>query len=115
MLWRWGECTIGPLSASRPVQFCSRRLPRASGISVCDAVCTDNVPFGSSELAGENSTEGVAIVQIDSVKPVCLTSFMVSPQIVYTVGRRDNRVTATSTPKVLRSGGEREPTGNVGD
>lgn len=111
------QCTIGPLNvpASDTVQFCSRRLRSASGISGCDAVCMDNVPVGSFELAGENSTVGVAIVQADSVVLACLTSLTVSPQIVYTAGNRDNAVVSTTTPKVIRSGGMNVPTGNLGD
>lgn len=111
------QCTIGPLSvpAGQTVQFCSRRLPLAAGISGCDVVCTDNVPVGSSELAGANSMVGVAIVQADPVVPACLTSLTVSPQIVYTAGNRDNMVVSTSTPKVIRSGGINGPTGNLGD
>ncbi len=110
-------CTSGPLSvpAGQTVQFCSRRLSSAAGISGCDAVCTNNVPMGSVELAGANSAVGVAIVQADSVVPVCLASLTVSPQIVYTSGNRDNRVVSTTTPKVIRSGGMTIPTGNVGN
>lgn len=111
------QCVIGPLNvpAGQTVQFCSRRLPLASGISGCDAVCTDGMPVGSFGLAGPmNSTVGVAIVQTNQDRP-CAQALTVNPQIFYTIGNQDDMVAATSTPKVIKGAGAEVPTGNMGD
>ncbi len=110
------QCVSGPLNvpAGQTVQFCSRRLPLATGISGCDVVCTDGVPVGSFELAGVNSTVGVAIVQTNQDRP-CAQALTVNPQIFYTSGNQDDMVEATSTPKVIAGAGPELPTGNMGD